>query len=104
MVNLLSLKSIELQVALPRSQDAGKLQEQMSREGQRFQESLAQSQIKEDIKKRKTVNEFEKMSKSKIKDDNRKKKKESKYKKNDETESEEKIEHPYLGSSIDFSG
>lgn len=53
MVSLLSLKSIELQVALPHSQDAGKIQDQMSKEGQRFQESLTQSQIQEDLKKTK---------------------------------------------------
>lgn len=104
MVNLLSLKSIELQVALPRSQDAGKLQDQMSREGQRFQESLAQSQLKKDVKKRKTVNEFEKMTKSKIEDEEFKEKQRSSPKEKEEAELEEVIDHPYLGNKIDFSG
>lgn len=107
MVSLLSLKSIELQVALPRSQDAGKLQDQLSKEGQRFQESLVQSQMKEELKKRKTVNEFDEISKSKIKDEEPSREKESKYKKHANKEkagADEKIEHPYLGSQIDFSG
>ena len=41
----MGLKSIELQVALPRSQDAGKMQEQMMRQGQQFQETLTEQQL-----------------------------------------------------------
>ena len=35
----MGLKSVELQVAIPRTQDAGKMQEQLSRQGQQFQET-----------------------------------------------------------------
>ena len=41
----MGLKSIELQVAIPRSQDAGKMQEQMMRKGQQFHETLTEQQL-----------------------------------------------------------
>lgn len=102
----MSFKSIELQVALPRSTDAGKIQDQMSKEGQRFQESLAQSQVKQDVKKRKTVNKFDKLGKSTIKDEESASKKNNGHhdRHDNDTDLEPTIEHPYLGSKIDFNG
>ncbi|MBP1949151.1 hypothetical protein J2Z82_002088 [Virgibacillus litoralis] len=102
----MSWKSIEMQVALPRTQDAGKLQEQMLKQNQHFQESLAQSQLKEIEQKRKRVQEFESINDVKIKDEeehgafnSEEQKTGSEYDPNDEF-----AEHPYLGKKIDFSG
>ena len=94
-------------MALPRSQEAGKLQEQMSKQNQRFQESLVQSQLKEEVKKRKSVNEFEKLAKAEIKDRDANSEKDSANKRENEAQlgkEEETLAHPYLGSKIDFSG
>lgn len=103
---LLSWKSIEMQVALPRTQDAGKLQEQMLKQNQHFQESLAQSQLKDIEQKRKRVQEFENIHDVKIKDkegqdtnDSEDQQSELGYDPKDEF-----AEHPYLGKKIDFSG
>lgn len=99
----MSWKSIEMQVALPRAQDAGKLQDQMMKQGQQFQESLAQSQIKQEELKRKKVNESEEIKKARIKkesdDPNQNKEEQSQ-----EEELSHTIEHPYLGNKIDFNG
>ena len=51
----MSLKAIEMQIALPRTHDAGKIQEQLQQRGQHLQEHAAQSVTKEDDLKRKTV-------------------------------------------------
>lgn len=96
-----------MQVALPRTQDAGKLQEQMSKQNQRFQESLAQSQLQEERLKRTQVNESEETIKSEWRDEDEKEEPSE-----GETDSEnskkgskqEMTNHPYLGNNIDFSG
>lgn len=51
----MSWKSIEMQIALPRTQDAGKIQEQMEQRGKLVQESLAINQTTTEELKRTTV-------------------------------------------------
>lgn len=105
-MNLVSWKSIELQVAIPRVQDAGKEQDLMSKQNQRFQETLTQSQLQEEVKKRTQVNKFENLQKSKLTDQEKNKENPQRDKKQEqEKESlQEDLKHPYLGSNIDFSG
>ncbi|MFA1820649.1 hypothetical protein ACDX78_10770 [Virgibacillus oceani] len=43
-MSLLGWKSIKMQVAFPRTQDAGKLQEQIGKQHQHFQESFTANQ------------------------------------------------------------
>gem|GEM_PF-3942154 len=52
----MSWKAVDMQVALPRTQDARQLQEQRSKQHQRFQESLAHTQLKQEVINRKPVN------------------------------------------------
>ncbi|MFC4320156.1 hypothetical protein [Litchfieldia salsa] len=51
----MSLKLIELQIALPRTQEFGKMTEQLNQRGQIFQHQVAQSQKKQDVKNLKQV-------------------------------------------------
>lgn len=94
-----------MQVALPRTQDAGKLQDQMSKNNERFQGSLAQSQLKQELLKRKRVNKFEKTSKKQINKENESSE-DFPERDNDTSHSPEEpnLTHPYLGKEIDFSG
>ncbi|MFB4167470.1 hypothetical protein [Virgibacillus sp. JSM 102003] len=103
---LLSWKSIEMQVALPRTQDAGKLQEQMLKQNQHFQESLAQSQLKDIEQKRKRVQEFENIHnvKNKNKEDRDTNDSEDQQSELGYAPIDEFAEHPYLGKKIDFNG
>ncbi|PAV30026.1 hypothetical protein CIL05_09115 [Virgibacillus profundi] len=98
-------KSIEMQVALPRTQDAGKLQDQMQKQSQQFQGSLAQSQLKQEELKRKRINESDHIN------DGVKIKKERDNDSNDNDQEQEKSQqlnkktnHPYLGSRLDLNG
>lgn len=105
----MGLKSIELQVAIPRSQDAGKMQEQLSRQGQQFQETLTQQQLSEEVIKRQRTNRQEEVLKRDVdKDEEKAKKREqNKHEAKNKLEKQKRlqeIKHPYLGSKIDWSG
>lgn len=107
-VSIVSWKSVEMQVALPRTQEAGKLQDELSRHNQRFQESLAAQQLKQEDIKRQQVNDLQESAKAEIKDE-QKEESESSFSKKQlkSTEKKEKVEpveHPYLGNQIDYSG
>ncbi|HLR42409.1 MAG TPA: hypothetical protein VK067_04090 [Pseudogracilibacillus sp.] len=100
----MGFKSVEMQVAIPRTQDASKMQDQLTRQGQQFQEKLSQQQLREDIMKRTQVNEYEDVE-NKIVDDEDKEEQshgEERKRKEEETEKEQ-ANHPYLGKNIDFS-
>ncbi|HLR72132.1 MAG TPA: hypothetical protein VK085_11980 [Pseudogracilibacillus sp.] len=100
----MGLKSIELQVAIPRSQDAGKMQEQLMRQGQQFQETLTQQELKEEVLNRGKINEYEHVQHNNEKEDSKDQQQGDKRNKSDKKrKSERTINHPYLGNTIDFS-
>ncbi len=100
----MGLKSIEMQVAIPRSQDAGKMQEQMMRQGQQFQETLTEQQLKEEIVKRGKINEYEQVRNNNDSDDEKNEQNNPRPQKNKKKAEKQSIEHPYLGTNIDYSG
>lgn len=102
----MSLKSVEMQVALPRTQDAGKLQEQMQQRGQHLQDHALESLQKEQRKQETTVMKYEQKDSAKLhqeeqgsdgSDENfqQKRKRKQQLKKDC---------HPYKGKVIDYSG
>ncbi|WP_047984858.1 hypothetical protein [Ornithinibacillus californiensis] len=96
----MSWKSVEMQVALPRTQDAGKLQDQMQKSNQHFQEALAQSQLIQENQKRKKVQEFEEIHLQKEgQKENKSSNKDTNVPGVDTTK--ESIQHPYLGINFD---
>lgn len=101
----MSFKSIELQVAIPRTQDLGRMQEQIMKQGQRFQETLTEQQIRDEILKRTQVNESEEVEKGKLHDEEPNHHGEDDKEKSDKEQQKNKsMDHPYLGTKIDFSG
>lgn len=105
-MSILSWKSVEMQVALPRTQDAGRIQEQMTKQGQNFQNSLTEQQLIEEKRKQQRVNEFEDIER--LKNDQKDGDSPSEEEKKDNesqpgTEEDEQIKHPYLGANIDYS-
>lgn len=106
----MGLKSIELQVAIPRSQDAGKMQEQLSRQGQQFQETLTEQQLREAVLKRHKTNRQEKTMKREVDEDqeqaNQQEQNEQANKENQEKQErlKQQMRHPYLGRQVDWSG
>lgn len=104
----MGLKSVELQVAIPRSQDAGKMQDQLMRQGQQFQETLTKQQLREEAMKRNQVNQFEDVEHQTIANEQDRENKNDQERKQDKKQKNkkrnDKTEHPYLGTKIDFSG
>ncbi|MFS1518400.1 hypothetical protein [Bacillus sp. SM2101] len=101
----MSLKLVELQVALPRTQDIGKIQEQLEQRGQHMQDQLAIGIQEEEKRKRKQVNSKSKNEKAELTNDhNDKEFQQSTTKKNQEEEITEDEHHPYKGNIIDYKG
>lgn len=101
----MGLKSIEMQVAIPRSQDAGKMQEQLSRQGQQFQETLTEQQLREELVRRKKTNRQEKVLKREVDDEGQTEERGEQEQQNREKEERNsEMSHPYLGRQIDWSG
>ncbi|UII57437.1 hypothetical protein LS684_08375 [Cytobacillus spongiae] len=103
----MSLKAIEMQIALPRTQDAGKLQEQLQQRGQILQDQASDRVLKDDEKKRTTVMKHEQKEKAKFHEKEGSKGQDQSF--SDQTPNKkqkelEKQEHPYKGHSIDYSG
>jgi len=102
----MSLKSIEMQIALPRTQDAGKLQEQLQGRGQLQNDLAASSVQKEEELKRKTVTKQEQKDEVKWNQESDKNNHQSPDDQQTEGQKEckEKAQHPYKGKFIDVSG
>jgi len=103
----MGLKAVELQVAIPRSQDAGRMQEQAMRQGQQFQDTLTQQQLSEQITNRTKVNEYDNVQDKNVTDDEEDERhgQEQKQQKEKRKQSKEHmLNHPYLGTKVDFSG
>ena len=103
----MSLKSIELQVAIPKAQEASKLQEQMNRQGQQFQEKVSEEQLREEQLKRKQINKQEDVEKRGVTDEKNENSHANKIKakkhKHKEQVQLEKTQHPYIGKRIDLT-
>lgn len=95
-----------MQVALPRTQDAGRLQGQVSRQNQHFQHSLAEQQLIEEKRKQQRVTTFEDVDRVQVDKEREDSALDDENKDNDkhqETEKNNQTKHPYLGANIDFS-
>ncbi|WP_010282367.1 hypothetical protein [Bacillus timonensis] len=62
----MSLKLIELQVAIPRTQDAGKIHEQLMMRGQHMQDHISAENDKLDKRNRTKISEKNKSEKAQI--------------------------------------
>lgn len=103
----MSLKLVELQVALPRTQDIGKLQEQIQQKGQQLQEQITTTQLKEDYQKRKQVNKHQETAKNQFYKDNQNKQNTSTSERNKKIKKQTKhdqSQHPYKGNLLDIEG
>lgn len=103
----MSLKLVELQVAYPRTHDAGKMQEQLNQRSQLIQDQLAIGTQKEEEKKSKRITENQESNKTELnekqKNDQNMQQQQQQQKKKKKSEKEKK-NHPFKGNTIDFSG
>jgi ketol-acid reductoisomerase len=97
----MSLKLVELQVALPKAQDVSKIHEQIHHRGQHMQNHITTTKKIEDDKNRKKVinNKQKEKSSMHLKDKNP-----TQFIKKNLTHEGLKEQHPYKGNTIDISG
>ncbi|WP_394232505.1 hypothetical protein [Niallia oryzisoli] len=102
----MSLKSVEMQIAIPRTLDAGKIQEQLQQRGQNIVEHANEALQKDVERKTNRVTKNEHLDRSKFLKDREKQSHEQKNreKKTKRTDVQQKKQHPYKGTFIDYSG
>ena len=105
----MSLKTIELQIALPRTQDAGKIQELLQNRGQHLIEHASEQEKKSAKAKNETVYMQEKNSPVDCRKHSNSSGQQEKQGQNDESEKNhsafsQAAVHPYKGKQIDYSG
>ncbi|MBP3038384.1 hypothetical protein J9303_02540 [Bacillaceae bacterium Marseille-Q3522] len=104
----MSLKSVEMQVALPRTQEIGKIQEQLQQRGQIMQAHANESVEKDVVKKRTSVTKEEETKEAKWEHNqssrHRQQEHEQKKQKSRQIARNHYENHPYKGHKIDFSG
>lgn len=102
----MSLKSIEMQIALPRTIDAAKLQDQLSQKGQLINDQANLQMQQEEIKQRMTVVKQEQKDQAKFQQQGGNSGGNSDYKEKREgkVNQKSKEKHPYKGNFLDYSG
>lgn len=98
-------KSVDLQVAIPRTLDASNLQDDMTKQHQRFQDSLAQHQLKEQLQKRKQVNEYEHAEhlEHEWDESSGRHPQQEEQPKREQQQKSKQANHPYLGKRFDLT-
>ena len=101
----MSWKSIELQVALPRTFEANKVQEQHQQRSQIDQSQTAVAQAKEAEHSRKSVDKQEQKEKAHLSGDQKGSNPHFQQKDQEKKQSgKHNSDHPFKGKHIDFSG
>ncbi|MDQ0214275.1 sRNA-binding protein [Oikeobacillus pervagus] len=103
----MSLKSVEMQIALPRTHEAGKISNQQQQQGQLLQEHAAENTEKQLERKRKMVHQSEQKEELHLKE--RQSKEHSPVERQHQNQKNKKkrqkeSKHPYKGKQIDISG
>jgi len=97
----MSLKAIELQIALPKTFEAGKISEQKQQQAQLHHDLGHEAALKEAERNKRRTLEAAKAAKLKKEDEEKKKREREQQKKKKGREKGK--EHPYKGSFVDFS-
>ncbi|MFD1204175.1 MULTISPECIES: RNA polymerase subunit sigma [Sporosarcina] len=100
----MSLKSIELQIAIPKTFEAGKVAEQKQQQSQLNQDLANALTEKRAEKMKESVMETEEYAKTNPDRKNDQQQNEQKQNEKRKQEEEMKTIHPYKGSFVDFTG
>ncbi|WP_226665659.1 hypothetical protein [Metabacillus litoralis] len=93
-----------MQIALPRTHDAAKVQEQLNQRSQLSQDQLANSLQKQVDLKRTQVQENTESEKLHLKKEQSNQQHKEEKKQKEEQIEEDNLDHPYKGKNIDFFG
>lgn len=104
---IVSWKAVEMQVALPRTQDVGRIQEQIQQRGQFMQDVISHAQLQAEQTQRQTVthlNEGHKINNDEKEESEKNEKAKKRSNKRKRSDQKPTIQHPYLGTKIDING
>lgn len=100
----MSLKGVELQIAIPKTFDAGKVAEQLQQQSSVNQANAQAASERQLEKNRETVTKSENTAEAAL-EDSKQEREEQERKKREKREKELKeIKHPFKGNFVDFSG
>lgn len=100
----MSLKGLELQIAIPKTFDAGKMADQ-HQQNNILQQMHANEALKREIERKQlSVNESEKMDALTDDDEHSENDSQSQQNKKNKDQLEQKAQHPFKGNLFDFSG
>ncbi|MFD1774400.1 hypothetical protein [Paenibacillus rhizophilus] len=100
----MSLKPVELQIALPRTTEAGKLQQELQHRSALNQQLLAGENIKDSREQTQRSAEIDESSKSAVREDGRRGGSSSNGHSQEQKKSKEhNAEHPYKGRRFDVT-
>ncbi|KYG89532.1 RNA polymerase subunit sigma [Metasolibacillus sp. FSL H7-0170] len=100
----MSLKGVELQIAIPKTFDAGKMADQQH-QNNILQQMHANEALKKELeRKQKTVNDTENLDAISDEESHNEANAEQQKKKKQTKEEKEKAHHPFKGNFIDYSG
>ena len=107
----MSLKSVEMQIAVPRTQEAGRVQNELYQRPTQDQALLADQLKKEAAENQKRSTSVDESANTAIRDDNKKNASGQSDQSGDQSQTESDAavkepapaEHPYKGKHIDFS-
>lgn len=100
----MSLKGVELQIAIPKTFDAGKVAEQLQQQSSVNQANAQAASERQLEKNRETVTKSENTAEAAL-EDSKQDREEQERKKREKREKEMKeIKHPFKGNFVDFSG
>lgn len=98
----MSLKAIELQIAIPKTFEAGKIAEQKQQQGQMAQDSANTQTQKQVLKNQETVLESDPYAK--LDGDDKQPDEQSQEQKEKQQKEQQQTKHPFKGSFVDYSG
>ncbi|RHW39619.1 RNA polymerase subunit sigma [Lysinibacillus yapensis] len=100
----MSLKALELQIAIPKTFDAGKIAEQHQQNVISQQLNAHEALKKETERKQLQVSDSEKIDFIKDGEKESQQQEENAKKQNSRQKEEKEVQHPFKGNFIDFSG
>lgn len=98
----MSLKAIELQIAIPKTFEAGKIAEQKQQQGQMAQDSANTQTQKQALKNQETVLESDPYAK--LDADDKQPDEQSQQQQEKLEKEQQQTKHPFKGSFVDYSG
>lgn len=100
----MSLKGVELQIAIPKTFDAGKVQEQLQQQSSVSQANAQAASDRQLEKNRETVLESNHTTEANLENKEREQAEQEQKKRQQQEQEMNKAKHPFKGNFVDFSG